>query len=399
MSALVRAARPLLTRWETLLVVLLALFMWLGASLSPYFIDPGNFSDLTSNLMEKAIMALPLALVIIAGEIDLSVESMLGLSSALLGFTFGLGVPLWAGIPLVLVVGGLGGLLNGLLVTWAKLPSLVVTLGTLALFRGLAYVVLGPNAVSSWPAAFNNFGFGDVPGTLVPWPFVVFAALAVVFAFVLHRTWIGRQVFATGKNKEAARFAGVRVARLKTTLFVLSGVLSALAGVILTARLASARADNGQGFVLDVVTAVLLGGVNIFDVAASGGQEAARALGGQFKQVGPSEASGAAQVPYIQNLTQQHVNAIVVSADDPDAIAPALKQAMQRGIKVVGYDSSPATDARNVFVNQADLKSIGEGQVKLICDEIPGCSGEIGIVSASSTATNQNAWINYMQQA
>jgi rhamnose transport system substrate-binding protein len=136
-----------------------------------------------------------------------------------------------------------------------------------------------------------------------------------------------------------------------------------------------------------------------FDVAASGGQEAARALGGQFKQVGPSEASGAAQVPYIQNLTQQHVNAIVVSADDPDAIAPALKQAMQRGIKVVGYDSSPATDARNVFVNQADLKSIGEGQVKLICDEIPGCSGEIGIVSASSTATNQNAWINYMQQA
>ena len=264
MSALVRAARPLLTRWETLLVVLLALFMWLGASLSPYFIDPGNFSDLTSNLMEKAIMALPLALVIIAGEIDLSVESMLGLSSALLGFVFAAGLPLWAGIPMVLAVGALGGLLNGLLVTVARLPSLVVTLGTLALYRGLAYVVLGPRAVSSWPAAFNNFGFGDVPGTLVPWPFVVFAALAIVFGFLLHRTWVGRQLFATGKNQEAARFAGVRVARLKTTLFVLSGVLAALAGVILTARLASARADNGQGFVLDVVTAVLLGGVNIF---------------------------------------------------------------------------------------------------------------------------------------
>jgi rhamnose transport system substrate-binding protein len=136
-----------------------------------------------------------------------------------------------------------------------------------------------------------------------------------------------------------------------------------------------------------------------FDVAASGGQEAAKALGGQFKQVGPSEASGSAQVPFIQTLTQQHVGAIVVSADDPDAIAPALKQAMQRGIKVVGYDSSPATDARNVFVNQADSKAIGESQVKLICDEISGCSGQIGIVSATSTATNQNAWINYMQQA
>ena len=264
MKVLRGVARPLLTRWETLLLVLLALFVGLGTFLSPYFLDAGNFSDLTDNLMEKAIMALPLALVIIAGEIDLSVESMLGLSSALLGFTFALGVPLWAGIPFVLLVGALGGLLNGLLVTWARLPSLVVTLGTLALYRGLAYVVLGPRAVSSWPAAFNDFGFGEVPGTLVPWPFVVFAALAIVFAFVLHRTWVGRQVFATGKNMEAARFAGVRVARLKVTLFVLCGVLSALAGVILTARLASARADNGQGFVLDVVTAVLLGGVNIF---------------------------------------------------------------------------------------------------------------------------------------
>ena len=88
--------------------------------------------------------------------------------------------------------------------------------------------------------------------------------LAVVFAFVLHRTWVGRQLYAAGKNSEAARFAGVRVARLKTTLFVVSGVISALAGVILTGRLASSRADNGQGFVLDVVTAVLLGGVNIF---------------------------------------------------------------------------------------------------------------------------------------
>jgi len=262
--AVVARIRPLLTRWETLLVVVLALFIWVGAALSPYFLDAGNFSDLTDDLMEKAIMALPLALVIIAGEIDLSVESMLGLSSALLGFVFAAGLPLWAGIPLVLAVGALGGLLNGLLVTVARLPSLVVTLGTLALYRGLAYVVLGPRAVSSWPAAFNNFGFGDVPGTLVPWPFVVFAALAIVFGFLLHRTWVGRQLFATGKNQEAARFAGVRVARLKTTLFVLSGVLAALAGVILTARLASARADNGQGFVLDVVTAVLLGGVNIF---------------------------------------------------------------------------------------------------------------------------------------
>jgi rhamnose transport system permease protein len=227
-------------------------------------LSASNFSNLTSNLMEKAIMALPLALVIIAGEIDLSVESMLGLASALLGFTFALGWPLWLDIPLVLVVGAMGGLLNGVLVTRAGLPSLVVTLGTLALFRGLASVVLGPRSISGWPDWFANFGFSTIPGTQIPWPFLVFAVLAVAFGFVLHRTWIGRQIYAIGKNKEAARYAGIDVARMKTYLFVLSGILSALAGVILTARFSSARADNGQGFVLDVVTSVLLGGVNIF---------------------------------------------------------------------------------------------------------------------------------------
>lgn len=257
-------AMRMLRRWEALLVVLLIAFVVLGSSLSPYFLTPSNFSNLTSNLMEKAIMALPLALIIIAGEIDLSVESMLGLACALLGFTYALGWPLWIDIPLVLVVGALGGFFNGMLVTRVGLPSLVVTLGTLALYRGLASVVLGPRSVSGWPEWFTNFGFGDVPGTVIPWPLVVFGVLAVGFLFVLHKTWIGRQIYAVGKNKEAARYSGIDVARLKTLLFVLSGTLSALAGVILTARLSSARADNGQGFVLDVVTSVLLGGVNIF---------------------------------------------------------------------------------------------------------------------------------------
>jgi rhamnose transport system permease protein len=251
-------------RWESLLVMVLVVFIVLGSSLSPYFLSGSNFSDLTSNLMEKAIMALPLALVIIAGEIDLSVESMLGLGSALLGFMFALGWPLWLAIPAVLLVGAMGGLINGLLVTRAGLPSLVVTLGTLALYRGMASVVLGPRSISGWPDWFTNFGFTDIPGTVVPWTFLVFAILVIAFVYVLHGSWIGRQIYAIGKNKQAARYAGIDVARLKTYLFVLSGVLSALAGVILTARFSSARADNGQGFVLDVVTSVLLGGVNIF---------------------------------------------------------------------------------------------------------------------------------------
>jgi rhamnose transport system permease protein len=251
-------------RWESLLVVTIVLLVWLGTGLSPVFLSAQNFSNLIVAGMEVAIMALPMTLIIIAGEIDLSVESTVGLASAVLGFLWAAGVSLWIGIPLVLIMGGVGGLLNGVLVTRAGLPSLVVTLGTLALFRGLASVVLGPRAISNFPAEFNAFGFGNVPGTPIPWPLVVFAVLAVLVGFALHRTWIGRQLYAVGKNQAAARYAGVRVARLKTVLFVLSGIIAALAGVILTSRLSSARADAGQGMTLAVITAVLLGGVDIF---------------------------------------------------------------------------------------------------------------------------------------
>jgi rhamnose transport system substrate-binding protein len=135
-----------------------------------------------------------------------------------------------------------------------------------------------------------------------------------------------------------------------------------------------------------------------FDVAAAGGMHAASELGGQFKEVGPSHASGDAQVPFIQDLTTQKVGAIVVSADDPDTIAPALKAARQAGIKVVGYDSSPGAGAYDVFVNQADTQSISQALVQMACDEAPNCSGDIAVLSATPGAPNQNAWIDAMNQ-
>jgi len=253
-----------LVRWEMLLAILVVALIAVGATVSPVFLSANNFSNLSAALTEVAIMALPMALVIIAGEIDLSVEAMLGLSCAVLGFLWAEGVPLWIGIPTVLIIGALGGALNGLLVTRFMLPSLVVTLGTLALFRGLALVVLGPRGVSRFPEWFTTFGFRNVPGTPIPWPFVIFAILAIVLGFILHRTWAGRHIYAVGRNVEAARYSGVRVDRLKLSLFTLSGVVAALAGVIFTARFASARADAGEGMTLTVVTIVLLGGVNIF---------------------------------------------------------------------------------------------------------------------------------------
>jgi rhamnose transport system permease protein len=254
----------LLAKWEVVLFIALLGLLAMGAVLSPFFLTPGNFANLVAALMEVAIMALPMTLIIVAAEIDLSVESMAGLASAVLGFLWAAGVPLTIAIPIVLVVGALGGLLNGLLVARGGLPSLVVTLGTLALFRGLALVILGPRGISDFPPEFTEIGFGHVPGTLIPWPFVIFGILALLLGVVLHRTWVGRQVYAIGKNPGAARYSGVRVARVKTGLFVLSGVIAALAGIILTSRLSSARADAGEGMTLTVVTVVLLGGVNIF---------------------------------------------------------------------------------------------------------------------------------------
>jgi rhamnose transport system permease protein len=250
--------------WEALLVVLLLLTIVLGNSLSPYFLTPFNFSLMVEGFVEIAIMSLSMTLIIIAGEIDLSVASVLGLASVMMGITWNAGIPLWLDIIIALAVGSLAGLVNGLLVTRLGLPSLVVTLGTLALYRGLAFVILGSQAVSNFPSAYTNFGIGDVPGTLIPWTFVLFVLLALLFIVVLHRSWIGRQIYAIGNNKEAARFAGIRVDQVKLLLFVLSGLLSALAGIVLTARISSARADNALGFELFVVTVVLLGGINIF---------------------------------------------------------------------------------------------------------------------------------------
>jgi rhamnose transport system permease protein len=256
--------RSRLLRWETLTVLLLIIAVLYGTVTSPDFLTGSNFNSLTSDVVEIAIIALPLTFVIIAAEIDLSVASVLGLASALLGGLWDAGWAMELIIPVVLIAGALAGAVNGWLVTRLGLPSLAVTIGTLALYRGLAYVILGDKAVADFPEQYTNLGFGTFAGTQIPNPLVLFTVLAVGFGFALHRTAIGRAVFAVGANEEAARFSGLRVKRIKFWLFVVSGLVAALAGIIYTFRFASARADNGTGLELSVVACVLLGGVSIF---------------------------------------------------------------------------------------------------------------------------------------
>jgi rhamnose transport system permease protein len=256
--------RVRLLRWETLTVFLLIAAVIGGGTSSPDFLTGDNLNAILSDVTEIALIALPMTFVIVAAEIDLSVASILGLASALLGALWNANWPIEAIIPLVLVAGAAAGAINGLLVTRLGLPSLAVTIGTLTLYRGLAFVILGDKAVADFPTSYTNLGFGNFAGTQIPNPMILFAALAIAFAFVLHRTSFGRAVFAIGANEEAAFFSGLRVKRIKLALFVISGVVSALAGIIYTFRFGSARADNGTGLELSVVATVLLGGVSIF---------------------------------------------------------------------------------------------------------------------------------------
>jgi rhamnose transport system permease protein len=253
-----------LGRWETLLVALLVVLAFVGTGISDQFLTGDSFTTGSLDFSEVALMALPLTLVIIAGEIDLSIASVLGLSSAVMATLWNHGLPIELIMPICIVVGGLCGLFNGLLVTRLGLPSLAVTIGTLALFRGLAFVVIGDASVTDFPVVWTDRAFGNVGGTAIPNTMVLFAILAVVFGVLLHATPFGRSVYAIGANEEAARFSGIRVKRAKLALFVMSGMVAALAGLVISLRNSTAAANVGQGFELTTVAAVMLGGVSIF---------------------------------------------------------------------------------------------------------------------------------------
>ncbi|UBV44236.1 ABC transporter permease (plasmid) [Deinococcus taeanensis] len=263
MSVSKKPARSLLG-WETTILALVIVALLIGSTLSDAFLTGANLSNLSSNLVEVALIALTMTLIVIAAEIDLSVASIAGMCSALLGVLWAAHVPMPLAVLASLALGTLAGLFNGWLVTRLGLPSLAVTIGTLALYRGLAYALLGDRAVADFPPFWTNLGFGLVPGTQIPIPIVAFAALAVVTAVTLHATPFGRSLYAIGASELAARFAGLRVERTKLLLFTLSGLMSAFAAVIYTFRFSSARADNAAGLELAVIAAVLLGGVSIF---------------------------------------------------------------------------------------------------------------------------------------
>jgi rhamnose transport system permease protein len=253
-----------LASWDSIIIALTVVALIVASLSVANFGTRINFTFLALDLLPIILVALPMTFIIVTGEIDLSVASTLGLTSSIMGLLWNHGLSIESIIPICIVAGALLGALNGFLITGLGLPSLAVTIGTLALYRGLAFVVLGDGAVADFPFSYTGWVTGTIGGGAVPNVLILIVVLALIFGVVLHATPFGRSLYAIGANAQAAHFSGIRVARTKFWLYVASGAVAGLVGVLWTLRYSSARADNGAGLELAVVAAVLLGGVSIF---------------------------------------------------------------------------------------------------------------------------------------
>ncbi|GAA5114227.1 ABC transporter permease [Alloalcanivorax gelatiniphagus] len=255
--------RLVLTRETAVIALTVAVFVYATLNVDN-FDGPLTVKFLLQDIAPILLIALPMTLIIITGEIDLSVASIMGLSSVLLGVLHDGGMSIPAAAALALLAGLACGALNGFLIAYVGLPSLAVTIGTLALFRGIAVGLLGTTAITEFTDTWADLATDTIGESRIPLVMIPFAVLAIGFVVLLHFSTFGRGVYEIGLNDEAAHFTGVDVARTKLILFVLSGVVSAFAGIYFTLRYGSARGDNATGYELQVIAAVLLGGVSIF---------------------------------------------------------------------------------------------------------------------------------------
>lgn len=252
--------RRLLARRETAPAILVVLAFIAGVIESPYFLDFRYLLDSSSLYVETGLLALGMTLVVITAEIDLSVASTMALVACSTAKLLALHCPVWLALAAGPVLGAALGCVNGVLVAYLRLPSFLVTLATLAAYRGAAQVMLGPSSVSLPPSLV---GVGTIKLLAIPAPLILLALVAVLVGLVLHRTVLGRWIYTVGTNERAARYSGVPTEAVKVFVFTLSGALAGLAALVINSRLGVARFDDAQGLELDVVTAVVLGGTSI----------------------------------------------------------------------------------------------------------------------------------------
>lgn len=249
---------------EIVVTALLGLAFVAGSLLSPFFLDAQFLFRAVLLYMEMGLLVLGLTLVIVSGNLDLSVASNVAMVASVTAFVHArLGVPMELCLLLGLLLGALAGALNGVLVAWLRLPSLTVTLATLALYRGIAQILLGDHSIQNMPSWYFGIDRITMPGTIVPLPFVIFLLLALVFGVLLHKTVFGRWIYTLGTNERAAHFSGVPIKRVKLLVFMISGLMAGAAALMLNSRLMVARYDHARNWELDAITAVVLGGASI----------------------------------------------------------------------------------------------------------------------------------------
>jgi rhamnose transport system permease protein len=262
-------ARKVVGRWEALLVLLILVVGYWCTTLSPFFLTRLNLLDLVTPYIFLGLLAFGLTFVVVSGEIDISVCSVMAVSAVSFAEIWQRGTNVWIAAVLGLVIAALLGLVNGLLIGVLNLPSLAVTLGTLAAYRGLAFVILGGEARSNFPPEFTKIGGGYISNEL-PNALLILLGFALVLGLLLHVTRFGRYVYAIGSNREAARFSGIPVTRVRVSVFVLSGLMAGFAGIVYLGYFGAVQADAAGGSeLIDVVTAVVLGGVDIFGGSGS----------------------------------------------------------------------------------------------------------------------------------
>ncbi|MGE4453361.1 MAG: ABC transporter permease [Sphaerochaeta sp.] len=251
------------TQWEVLLSIIFVLVFVFFTFRTPYFLDWFNLMNATFQFSEKAIMALPMIFIIMCGDIDISIASIIALCAYAVGNAAQAGASIPSLIFLALFVGTLAGLFNGVMVTALEMPAIAVTLATQSVFRGISIGLLGDQARTDFPENFGFFGQQFIPGTVIPFEFVLYLVLMLLFAFILHRTTYGRRLYAIGNSAEAARFSGIKVKTMRIINFTLTGFFCGLSSILLASRILSVRSNIATGWDLEIITLVVLGGVAI----------------------------------------------------------------------------------------------------------------------------------------
>ncbi|MDH6669994.1 rhamnose transport system permease protein [Paenibacillus sp. LBL] len=248
-------------QWEWMLVLLFIAIHVMNMNLSEYYWDSANLRDATMGFLDKAFIVLPMVFIMILGDIDISVASIIALSSTVMADLYNHGVPMSFAMLVCLGVGILCGFINGLLIVkFKELSAVIVTLSTMIIYRGIAYIMLEDQAAGSFPEWFSFLGWGYLGP--IPFILIVFAIFAAGFGWLLHKTKFGRSVYAMGSNSTASRFSGIQVNKIKMMVFTLTGLMSAIAALFLASRMGSTRPNVATGYELDVIAMVVLGGIS-----------------------------------------------------------------------------------------------------------------------------------------